>query len=149
MENFGKTFMERPVISRINDLLGFEFNEDLKQIDIHIANQKDKPLGEKLRLLREGFRELADFLKHKSEIEKINATSWIVKEHPKLLERLGFTIVDRSLEAWHRKREYKKRLGVGSSVPEDKKDTKPGYAFISREKFVELYGKETPEVAHF
>lgn len=138
-ENFGKTFREKPVTIWVNDMLGFEYSKDRKEIDIHISDQRDKKTGEKLRLLRDGFKKLADILKHETGVELITATSWIVKEHPRLLKLLGFTLDENSKRSLSQKKEYEKRLKMGGVVLDSKKDTVPGHAFVSRDKFIELY----------
>lgn len=130
----------------MNPMVTFEVGEH-NEAALHISEAYDESgqksdLGEKLRLLHEGFKKFAHLLQTNekfSHIDKITAISWIVVEHPKLVERFGFTI-DNSIDDYESRRwEYKKRTG---SIKASKILKKPGFAYMTRDKFLELYGEK-------
>lgn len=84
-------------------------------LTLHVLPSSTLSRSNQLRSLREGLKKLADELKNNENLENIkivSAKSWIVEEHPGLMEKLGFTI-----EA-----------------------EKTDRATITRERFLELYG---------
>ena len=91
--------LEREQIRRepgsINELLHYDVRES--DIYLHVAPARTLPLETKLRLFREGFHILAEKLKTDPElrgIKNIIGESWIAREHPELLQKLGFTVGD-------------------------------------------------------
>lgn len=132
----------------LNRLLSCELLND-GELMLHVNYAKDLLISEKIRLFRNGFIELSRLLKNNpwfSSVQLITATSWIVAEHPKMMERLGFTIDNTSEDSiWH-KNIYFQRKG---SKNLDKMFADPDYAFISKEKFIELYDKQEPELKKY
>lgn len=124
----------------INEMLAYEFADD-DELWLHVMNVRSKPIGEKLRLLREGFSVLAKRLKDRGGrwpyVKIISGTSWMVTEHPRLFERLGFT-VDNEMPGFGRAEKvyYSKERIKGLAA---KRLVKPSYAYITKEKFIELY----------
>jgi|GEM_PF-4802465 len=119
----------------MNNSFGYEI-EAKDTISIHIENATK---------LRENFHELARLLKNSEKLRSvklITATSWIVTEKPKLLERLGFRILQGTSKVINKyKNKYNEEL---SNLPEDvrklyKPEVEPGYAQISKEEFLKLY----------
>jgi hypothetical protein len=86
-------------------------------------------IGEKLRLMRDGLRELARRLEQDAsmkDVSQITATSWIVAAHPRILEGLGFT-VDGPIDEEKRQRDFAD-------------ETRPiSKAHITREDFLKRY----------
>lgn len=121
----------------LNEMLSYEIISD-EEVWIHIEDVRYLPLTEKLRLLREGLKDLAYLVQTDlglSKIKKISGMSWIVSKNPKLVESLGFTVVD-SLEGLEDQlKEYENRK---DSLVAHKYDT-PGYAYIEKEKLIQLY----------
>lgn len=78
----------------LNEILSYEFDEGI--IYLHLAQAKEliKSSGVKnvLDLITDGLEKLSEVVKEDESIKKIVATSWIVAQSPKILERLGFTI---------------------------------------------------------
>lgn len=117
----------------LNECLSFYLDAP-DRISLHVGDVKKFPLSEKLRLLWDGLDKLAELLVSDSrlkDIKTITATSWIVTEHPHLLEKLGFTI--------DHKREHSL---AGAEIelydPEDGKGhADPTFAWISREDFLD------------
>jgi hypothetical protein len=131
----------------LNDMISYEI-ESPKEISLHINEvfgedgQKEDP-STKMHLLKDGFANLSELLKYDKRleyVETITAFSWIVTEHPKLLERFGFDIHSPD-DYFRRLRHYYHKNRVGG-LKAGKIFTKPGFASISREKFLELYDKE-------
>lgn len=89
-----KAFYERHEFTPLSRALSFGVTEDGYVAHIHLAPAAD------IRNLREdvteGLHKLADLIRENPDqyqaLERITATSWIVSEHPRVLERLGFTI---------------------------------------------------------
>ncbi len=108
----------------LNEMLTYE--QKKTEIHIHLSPSETLSLGNKLTLLRDGFKKLAEILKDNSSIEQVRATSWLVAAHPGLLEKLGFTV-------------------EGEISPEMKKenfshDDRPvASAFINREDLLRIY----------
>ncbi len=132
---------------QINDMISFEV-ESAKEASLHVNEvfgedgQKEN-ISEKMRLLHEGLAGFAALLKHDrtlKDIETITAFSWIVSEHPKLIEKFGFTI-DSPNNYFQRLRSYYGKNRIGG-VKTEKLLKKPGFAYITREKFLELYGEK-------
>lgn len=68
------------------------------KVHLHIPLVVEENISTLRQLFLEGLRELAQLLKVDPElgnVTEINGRSWIVYEHPKLLERMGFTITER------------------------------------------------------
>jgi hypothetical protein len=76
---------------KVNELIYYGRSAD-GNINLHIASHENTSNGEKLRLLREGLKKLAEEVNNDSGIQEVSATSWIVAAAPSLLERLGFTL---------------------------------------------------------
>ncbi len=113
----------------LNEMFGYEpISED--EVWIHISDVRELSLSEKLKLLKDGLRDLAGLLQTNpdlSQIKKISGMSWIVSKNPKLVESLGFTIA-KSLEGLEDQvREYEDR----KEAREIHSGDTPGYAYIS------------------
>lgn len=124
----------------INEMLVYEFADD-NELWLHVMNVQDKSIGEKLRLLREGFSVLAERFKDWGgmwpHIKIISGTSWMITEHPRLFEKLGFTIDNEAPGFERAKKVYgSKNREKG---PVSKWLIKPSYAYMTKEKFIELY----------
>ena len=102
----------------VNDTLSYDLNTPA-EIHIHIATLFTLNPAETIKQLEEGLHELALQLQtdpNLAQIELIKGRSWIVYKHPKLVERLGFTIIDKDEEDGH------------------------ALASISRDEFLKRYG---------
>ncbi|MDD5750438.1 MAG: hypothetical protein PHU56_02180 [Candidatus Pacebacteria bacterium] len=65
------------------------------ELTVNILPAKTLPLPEKLNLMDDGLRKIAQTVKNDSTIEKITAKSKLVSDHQKFMtERLGFAIDD-------------------------------------------------------
>ena len=77
-------------------------------------------------MTREGLEELAKTVKENQAVKRVEAISWIVADHPKILEKLGFTVVGEIDEEMRRKYYAD--------------DNRPiGRATVSREDFLRRY----------
>ena len=114
--------VEKTGFIELNELLTYDVPEKYQnEVSLHVTENLIKDGPEMLALLREGMRQLASTLAsdpNLKNIHQITGYSWIVYQHPNLMERLGFEISERD---------------------ETKKEA---LATISREKFLELYGGE-------
>lgn len=73
----------------LSDVLSYNRGND-GEVHIHIAPSEDIP-----NLLSEvdaGLRALCEEFAQDRSLQTVKATSWIVAEHPKVLERFGFTV---------------------------------------------------------
>lgn len=73
----------------LNEVLSYTVNGDIIQIHI-FSGKKEYGLAQKVF---EGLKELAEAVNKDPNIKTIEAISWIVSKHPKLIEKkMGFTI---------------------------------------------------------
>lgn len=106
----------------INDLLSYEISGNL--IHIHVVPEEKVDRG--LHKFRECLQNLAKIVNENKDIEIIEATSWIVAKHPKLLEKFGFSVDGEVSEKFRR-----------TYFPGDK--SKIFRAHMSRNDFLEKY----------
>jgi hypothetical protein len=85
-----KTFLERGNLTSINELLAYNLEDEA--LVLHVPPNETTPLKDKLRLLKEGLKALAEIVKNNENIQVIIGSSWIIADHPEIIERLGFTI---------------------------------------------------------
>lgn len=89
-----KAFYERHEFTPLSESLSFGVTEDGYVAHIHLAPATD--IANLREDVTEGLHKLASLIRENPEqykaLERITATSWIVTEHPRVLERLGFTI---------------------------------------------------------
>lgn len=127
----------------INEMVFCELKKD-DELWLHIDDVRDKPLREKIRLLNDGFKKLAEYLvsdERLANVKRITGTSWIVAKHPKTLERLGFGVItDENLFKEHAKA-YRSK-SARSARPREFKDLNPAHAYIDRDEFVRLYANK-------
>ena len=83
-------WVESSNFTKINDLISYGIDEGT--MHIHVAPNETTSNAKKLSMLKEGMGGFAKAVKKNEAIEKITGTSWIVAEHPRLLEKLGFTV---------------------------------------------------------
>lgn len=87
----GKNTMERFHWISINDLL--KYAKDGRRIHIHILPAKSMSRSDKLSNLNNGLKDLASIIDNDKDVELVTATSTLVAEHPRIVEKLmGFTI---------------------------------------------------------
>ncbi len=119
-----ENFIKRGGFEPLNQLLSFDVGPDGKYFNIHIAPNKETE--NKLELLKDGLHRLAEKVEADGKIERVEATSWIVAEHPNLLMRMGFEIRGNVDEETRRKMFPHENRAVAS-------------AFIIREEFLKRY----------
>jgi len=111
----------------INDMLLYEVYKDA--LYLHVFPVSTLSTGEKIKLLRDGFKQLASQLKTDEQlkgVKTINGVSWIIAKNPGLFEKLGFTYDGEITEKEHQRDfAYEQR--------------KIGKAHIEVDKFLELY----------
>jgi hypothetical protein len=95
IENKRKAFVEKGNYVPVNKVLSYGI--DGRDLHIHFAPAADLGLAEKMRLVREGFKDLAIAVQNNTDIEEVSATSWIVAKNPELLKKMGF-MIDNSTE---------------------------------------------------
>lgn len=125
-----KHFLLDNKFNSLNELLHYDINDD-GWAHIHIAPFETIPAKEKSKLLilfNEGMEKLAEILKNNDNIKGVIAESWIVAEHPKILERYGFKITG-EIDEETRQRYY----GGGGE------QRAIHSAYIDREKFLEKF----------
>jgi hypothetical protein len=102
--------------NQVNELLSYDIRGN--QLYIHVSGWEAK-----LTKYKEGLQEVAMVVRQNSDIETVEAVSWIVLEHPKILERLGFT-VDKE---------------AGQVALDGQGDGIAGRAYMTRNDFLEKY----------
>lgn len=125
-KGFRKEKVERMTgFKMVGDLLSYGMEQDLVHIHLTPISSADKIGAKKFE---KELSELAEIIYSDPRVEKIRTTSWIVAEHPDLLEYFGFT--------------------VGGPISEKEKEKyfpneeKPVWdACISREDFLKRYLK--------
>jgi hypothetical protein len=65
----------------------------------------------------------------------------MISEAPEVFQKLGFTFDSESEESKNKIAHYK-RVASTKNIRPDKINVEPTYCFITREKLLELYGKE-------
>ena len=78
---------------KVNETLSYEFLAD--SIGLHVPTVFTKKPTEMLNSFNEGLKTLARDIKNNPEfpsVKKIVGYSWIVYEHPNLLQKMGFSI---------------------------------------------------------
>lgn len=122
----------------INELLEAELGDN-GELFLHVEDVRNFSLSEKLEMLRTGLQKLAYMLETDPElkdVQKISGTSWIVYQHPKLMKNLGFEVITDPTLFPSYKTEYENRKEY---IEPEFKDLKPAYAYISRDKFLQLH----------
>jgi PAS domain-containing protein len=119
-----QTILDRRGYVEVNDLFAYGLGETGDYIHLHIFPVQERQ--DKLSLIKEGMRKLAQDVEANKNIKFVTATSWIVASNPRLLEMLGFD-VEGPIDEETRKKYF-----------ED--DPRPiSKAVISREKLLEKY----------
>lgn len=140
---------DEPIIEDLNDVMQATLENDRTAL-IHIAKIEGST-KDKLSKFKDGLRKLAELLENDERFLKvlfIGASSWITAEHPKVLERFGFSVDYDNVSAIGKtfagkyKNTLKNEAEAREMIPKEHRDTEPMYAQISREKFLELYGRK-------
>ena len=109
---------------KINEILSYGVSEDF--VHIHLAPARQFGISGLKKMTQEGLEELAKTVKENQAVKRVEAISWIVADHPKILEKLGFTVVGEIDEEMRRKYYAD--------------DNRPiGRATVSREDFLRRY----------
>ena len=118
----------------LNQLMVYNFDsswKDPKIIAIHISPNKTLSSGKKLVLLRDGFRQLAEIVKNNPTIQSIEGESWIIRDYPEIVKKMGFKIQP---QIFTHIKEFFER------TPKQLKAA--GIAKISRKDFLERYSNK-------
>ena len=128
-----KRFIESSGSIELNRMLAYAQLKDA--VILHVAPSRTLKLSEKLRMLDDGLKKLADVLAENSKIKKVQGSSWIMQENPRLVEKLGFTVKDPSL--------FQKAMDkVFDFILKKKTSGTYKNAFMNREDFLGRYYKE-------
>jgi hypothetical protein len=119
-----EAFVENVGATKINEVLSYS----LENGDVHLHLSPARHLKSLRSQVAEGLKSLAEIVKNNEKIKKIVGTSWIVAEHPKIMEGLGFKIDGVISE------QLKNERFIGD-------DREIAEASMSREEFLEKYGK--------
>lgn len=87
-----KKFVESAGATEINRVLAYVKFQD--RLFLHIPPSKTIPLSQKLRLWKEGLGQTAQVVDQDEKVKVVEGVSWIVREHPGLIKRLGFEVKD-------------------------------------------------------
>lgn len=124
-----KAFVRESGFTELSKLLSF--NTRGKEAYIHLAPGRTMRPKQLINDVRAGLQELAKRVETDEslkDVDSVHATSWIVARHPKLMERLGFTVTGAIEEELRRKR-----------FADDTRDIWHGE--ISKEDLLRLYGR--------
>ncbi len=80
---------------KLSEVLRLELEGNEARLHLVAATEliKGAGIGTFKREIEDGLLELSEIVKNNGDIEQIVATSWITAKNPRLLEKLGFTIV--------------------------------------------------------
>lgn len=129
----------------LNDMVAVSY-ENPEVVLLHIEPVGGEAGLAKLGLFRDGLERLAKLLvtdPRLSAVKTIGALSWIVSEHPRILERFGFSIGPLSNivdgEVIERKYNAIKKY-FPTFVPREYQKAELGFASVSRDDFLRRYG---------
>jgi len=111
--------------TELSSILYCDFDPSKGMVGIHLNRAENMSPQEIFRSIEEGLRELAQYALLDERIDVIEGASLIVGRHPKLIEKLGFSVLNRG-----------KKL----------EDSPLGIAHMSRKTLIEKYAAESPEV---
>jgi len=120
-----KIFVEYHNFTPLNEV--FSYRIDGGDLHLHLAPASDLNTGKKIKAIKDALDKLIEIVSKNSKIKEISATSWIVANNPKLLEKIGFKIKEISDEV--KKRDFK------GETHEIKR------AVLSRKEFLKKYQK--------
>ncbi len=86
-----KAFAKEGGFIPLNEILSYGI-ENNGTVHIHLAPAQTLDNQEKMNLLIDGFKKLAEVVKNNEEITNISATSWIVAKAPKTMQKFGFRV---------------------------------------------------------
>jgi len=89
--------LNAPDVLRLSEVLSAELEDKAISIHLDTAEEwiKEKGFGNFKKDIDIGLRKLAEIIKSNDQIKEVWATSWIVAKNPALVEKLGFTFVER------------------------------------------------------
>jgi len=117
-----RMYDEHPTYKELNQLFAYELEDG--EIRLHVPSNEGTPIKDKLGLMEDGLKKLAEIVRDYPNIKLVAGRSWIVGEHPKLLERLGFEV---------------------SEIETNPQGIKVGLATISREELLKRYGSSSEQ----
>lgn len=119
-----QVILERPGYVKVNDLFAYELGKDGTSFQLHIFPVQER--NDKLSLLKEGMKGLAQAVDKDPNIQEVVAVAWIIASNPGLIKRLGFEIDDPMSE--QERKEY---------FPNDTREISK--AHITREELLKRY----------
>jgi hypothetical protein len=117
----GFTALEIKERVQVNEFLSYDIQEN--KLNVHVFSGG---LEGSFAKYAEGLCEVARVIEQHKEVESVEAVSWIVVKHPKILERLGFTI---------------EKEDNGQPKVETSNGEVTGHASMTREDFLKKYLK--------
>lgn len=118
-------------VEKLNQLMYYNYNIGLvkpEEIDLHISPNKTTAPMKKMILLRDGLRKLAEVVDKNPTVKNIRGESWIIRDYPELIKKMGFKIepqyLKRIIEFFDKTPNYIKADGI---------------AKISRKDFLDRY----------
>lgn len=121
--------------------------ETREVVSLHVGDEEEKyDTAERLKMIHEGLRSLAERLREAPtlyDVDEIVVVSWLVREHTGVFEHLGFTVDKEHHDAFgeemvtaYMKEDYELSL----KVPDEQRYTRPMYAKMSKQDFLQRYG---------
>lgn len=121
-------FVEEAGSTKLNEILSYELNGD--EVSLHLSPARELIKTEGFNGLMEevekGLIILANIVDDNKEIQEITGTSWIVANNPRLMKKLGFTVIHGEIN------DEPNPTGGNRSISK---------AFISRDDFLDRYLK--------
>lgn len=90
-------YERNPSFIKINQLLSVDKEDEV--LNLHVPPNETTPLRDKIQMLTEGMKQIAELVQHDQSIKEVRGTSWIITQNPGLIEKLGFTVDDISKES--------------------------------------------------
>lgn len=109
-------FLEHNQFLPLNEVLSYGEGPP-GTIHIHLAPAED--IQNLLTQVKDGLVRLAALFKEHPEWQAVNAKSWIIEQHPRIIERLGFTL----------------------DPPRENSDQSTGSATMTRDDLLQRYGE--------
>lgn len=131
--------------AELNDFVSVSY-ENPAVVLLHVGRISHEGGQTTLEQFKDGMTRLAKLLTSDTRlanVKTIGALSWLVSQHPRVLERFGFSIgpLKNILDGEVIERKYRSIVeSFPTFIPPEYKKTELGFASISREEFLRRYG---------
>jgi hypothetical protein len=134
----------RPHKEELNDMVSVTY-ENPEVVLLHVSPVNEASTSSKLEMFKDGLAKLASLLKTDPKlatVKTVGALSWIVSEHPRILEKFGFTLgpLDAVLSGKSIDQKYRDmKEHFPTFIPPNYRKTEMGFASVSKDDFLRRY----------